>query len=223
MRIDALERRLQQEIEERAALQQRLEELDRQLTALDPGGIPQALETQESPDSGEPLNERGWFDENALLESGMAASQANELKVFFEQLELERLQLRDRSVREDWERGRLGDELRLLEDRERELRDSLGESAYDAYLFASGQPNRVAVTSVLASAQAAQAGIEPGDLIIRYDRERIYSWRDLRTATTSGNLSDTIEVEVERDGDTLRFYLARGPLGIRMDSRSVAP
>ncbi len=91
------------------------------------------------------------------------------------------------------------------------------------YLYASGQPNRVAVTSVLESAQAAQAGILPGDLILRYDRERVYNWRDLRTATRSGNLADTVEVEVERDGDTLQLYLLRGPLGIRMDSRSVAP
>ena len=113
--------------------------------------------------------------------------------------------------------------MRGLDDREQALRDQLGDSAYDAYLYASGQPNRVAVTSVLASAQAAQAGIQPGDLIMRYDRERIYNWRDLRDATTSGNLADSIEIEVERDGDTLQFYVTRGPLGIRMDSRSIAP
>jgi len=79
------------------------------------------------------------------------------------------------------------------------------------------------VTSVLASAPAGQAGIEAGDHILRYDNQRMYNWRDLRTATTSGDISDVVEVEVDRDGETLQFYLARGPLGIRMDSLSVAP
>ncbi|UCH40821.1 MAG: hypothetical protein JSU67_03755, partial [Gammaproteobacteria bacterium] len=62
-----------------------------------------------------------------------------------------------------------------------------------------------------------------GDQIIRYDNERIYNWRDLRNATTAGEITDTVEVEVEREGETLQFYLARGPLGIRMNSLRVAP
>jgi len=158
-----------------------------------------------------------------LIESGMDSVQASQLKVLFEQLEMERLHLRDRSAREGWDRARLRDEFRQLDDREESLKDELGESAYDAYLYASGQSNRVAVTSVLESAQAGQAGIEAGDHILRYDNQRVYNWRDLRTATTSGNISDVVEVEVDRDGETLQFYLARGPLGIRMDSLSVAP
>jgi len=151
------------------------------------------------------------------------AALADELRAFFERLEMERLLLRDRSVREEWERGRLRDEMQVLEDREQSLRERLGDDAYDAYLYASGQTNRVEVSSVLESAQAGQAGIRSGDYIIRYDNERIYNWRDLRNATTSGEITDTIEVEVERDGETLQFYLARGPLGIRMNSLRVAP
>ena len=156
-----------------------------------------------------------------FLESGMV--QASQLKAYFEQLEMERLYLRDQAAREGWDRARLRDEFRQLDDKEESLRDQLGESAYDAYLYASGQSNRVAVTSVLASAQDGQAGIEAGDHIVRYDNQRVYNWRDLRTATTSGDISDVVEVEVDRDGETLQFYLARGPLGIRMDSLSVAP
>ena len=67
------------------------------------------------------------------------------------------------------------------------------------------------------------AGIEAGDHILRYDNQRVYNWRDLRTATTSGDISDVIEVEVDRDGETRQCDHARGPLGIRMDSLSVAP
>lgn len=222
--IAALKRDLHNEIESRRELERRLGDMERRLdTFAEAGGPAEKVVESETPDPRVAANGDGWFDETALLESGMDAALANELKVFFEQMEMERLYLRDRSARENWDRERLGEELKILEDREQELRQRLGESAYDAYLYASGQSNRVAVTSVLASAQAAEAGIQPGDLIIRYDNERIYNWRGLRTATTSGNLGDTVEIEVERDGESLQFYLTRGPLGIRMNSRSVAP
>ena len=58
---------------------------------------------------------------------------------------------------------------------------------------------------------------------MRYDNQRIYNWFELREATAAGDLSDTVAIEVDRDGETLQFYLARGPLGIRMNSVSVAP
>jgi S1-C subfamily serine protease len=136
---------------------------------------------------------------------------------------MERLYLRDQAAREGWDRERIRNEMQLLESTEDDLRERLGESAYDAYLYASGQTNRVAVSSLLESAQAGQAGIKPGDHIIRYDSQPIYNWRELRSATTSGNIGDSVEVEVDRDGETLQFYLMRGPLGIRMDALRVAP
>ena len=101
--------------------------------------------------------------------------------------------------------------------------NQLSEAEYDSYLYASGQTNRVAVTSVLESAPAATAGIEPGDHIIRYDNQPIYNWRELREATSNGQIGETIAVEIDRDGDIVELYLARGPLGIRMNSLSVAP
>jgi hypothetical protein len=225
-RISELNRLLQDEIRARQALEQELEALSDQVAALDSASEPdtssQAFEQAgESPDDLRP--EQGWFDQQALLDSGMDNALVSELKATFEQLEMERLFLRDRAAREGWDRDKTRSEMDVLESREDELRERLGESAYDAYLYASGQTNRVAVTSVLASAQAGQAGIKSGDHIIRYDSQRIYNWMDLRSATTGGDISDTVQVEVERDGETLEFYLARGPLGIRMDSLRVAP
>jgi len=226
-RISELNRLLQNEIRARQALEQKLETLSRQVSALDSAaGLFAVTETADQPDDNpdEPeLPEEGWFDQQALLDSGMDNALVSEMKVTFEQLEMERLYLRDRAAREDWDREQMRSEMEALESREDELRERLGESAYDAYLYASGQSNRVAVTSVLASAQAGQAGIKPGDHIVRYDNQRIYNRMDLRSATTSGDISDTVPVEVERDGETLQFYLVRGPLGIRMDSLRVAP
>jgi len=226
-RISELNRLLQNEIHARQALEQKLETLSRQVSALDStSGLSEITEITDQPDDHpdeSELPEEGWFDQQALLDSGMDNALVNELKTSFEQLEMERLYLRDRAAREDWDRNQMRNEMDVLESREDELRERLGESAYDAYLYASGQTNRVAVTSVLASAQAGQAGIKSGDHILRYDNQHIYNWMDLRSATTSGDISDTVRVEVERDGETLEFYLARGPLGIRMDALRVAP
>jgi len=223
--LTELQRSLQDEIRARRTLEKKLDRLVRRVAEMgaamevSPGTV--AADDAATNDS--EVAGQGWFDEQALIEGGMDSVQASQLKAYFEQLEMERLYLRDQAAREGWDRARLRDEFRQLDDKEESLRDQLGESAYDAYLYASGQSNRVAVTSVLASAQAGQAGIEAGDHILRYDNQRVYNWRDLRTATTSGDISDVVEVEVDRDGETLQFYLARGPLGIRMDSLSVAP
>jgi predicted metalloprotease with PDZ domain len=223
--LTELQRTLQDEIRARRALEIKLDRLVRRVA--DMGAEMEAsagtVVAEDAATNDSEVAGRGWFDEQALIEGGMDSVQASQLKAYFEQLEMERLYLRDQAAREGWDRARLRDEFRQLDDKEESLRDQLGESAYDAYLYASGQSNRVAVTSVLASAPAGQAGIEAGDHILRYDNQRVYNWRDLRTATTSGEISDVVEVEVDRDGETLQFYLARGPLGIRMDSLSVAP
>ena len=225
--IGELNRLLQNEIRARQALQRKLEVLQRQVAALDRDkmlGTSQEAVEQESGDADHiGLPGQGWFDQQALLDSGMDGSLVSELKSTFERLEMERLYLRDQAAREGWDRERIRNEMQLLESTEDDLRERLGESAYDAYLYASGQTNRVAVSSVLESAQAGQAGIKPGDHIIRYDSQPIYNWRELRSATTSGNIGDSVEVEVDRDGETLQFYLMRGPLGIRMDALRVAP
>ena len=223
--LTELQRSLQDEIRARRALEKKLDRLVRRVAEMgaEMEASPGTVAADDAATNNSEVAGQGWFDEQALIEGGMDSVQASQLMTFFEQLEMERLYLRDQAAREGWDRTRLRDEFRQLDDKEESLRDQLGESAYDAYLYASGQSNRVAVTSVLASAQAGQAGIEAGDHILRYDNQRVYNWRDLRTATTSGDISDVVEVEVDRDGETLQFYLARGPLGIRMDSLSVAP
>ena len=228
--IDALRRLLESEIETRRRLERRVLELGRKLDALerDAGeatlaGDPNAAAGEADDAAARADRESGWFDRQVLIDAGLNDSLATELQLFYEQLEMERLYLRDQSRRESWNREQYREALDEIEDREAALKERLGEAGYDAYLYASGQPNRVAVTSLLASAPAAQAGIEAGDHILRYDNQRVYNWFELREATTGGDIGDTVSVEVERDGQTLQFYLARGPLGIRMNSLSVAP
>ena len=222
--LESFKRRLDGEVKNRQALEREVENLGRQIAELR-GESESTAEAAADSDSATSVASAAevWFNQQALIDSGMDGLQAQQLQLFFEQLEMDRLMTRDRSRREGWSREQLGQAMQDLTLREDELRQQLGESGYDAYLYASGQPNRVAVTSVLASAQAGTAGIQPGDHILRYDNQRIYNWFDLREATGGGDISETVTLEVERDGETLQFYLARGPLGIRMDSVSVAP
>ena len=226
--VNQLSRLLQNEIRARQALEQRFEALSRQVSDINSNRqsfevtneLEQVENIAESDVSG--ANNK-WFNEQALIDGGMASSQASELKYYFEQLEMERLYLRDQSIREKWSSEKLREAMQALESKEDELKNQLSETAYDAYLYASGRPNRVAVTSVLENAQAGLTGIKSGDHIIRYDNQRIYNWLDLREATASGNISDMVELQVERDDKMIQFYLTRGPLGIRMNSVSVAP
>jgi S1-C subfamily serine protease len=86
-----------------------------------------------------------------------------------------------------------------------------------------GKDNRLVVGDVLKSSAAERAGLEPGDIVQRYDGERIFNKKELRTATTQGKSGSTVAVDVERDGSLQRFYLPRGPLGITLETVSLPP
>ena len=226
--IDELRQLLQNEINARRALEQKLDQLSLQVAAN--GQIADTLTSKnhtEEPAVGNDTSasspDKDWFNQQGLLDSGMDNIQVSELKNFFEQQEMDRLYLRDQSIRESWNRDQYREAMQLLGDEEAEFKNQIGESAYDAYLYATGRSNRVVVTNVLASAQAGTAGVLAGDHIIRYDNQRIYDQHDLREATTGGNISDTVALEIKRGGKTMQFYLVRGPLGIRMNSVSAAP
>ena len=228
--IITLNRLLQDEVKARQTLAQKLNVLSRQVSELKRNSQSQvsALSDQDEREesfAAEPEleSDRDWFNEQALVDSGMTGSQARELKVFFEQQELQQLYLRDQSIREGWDRNKYREEFQALNDEEDALKNRVGDSAYDAYLYASGQPNRVAVSSVLATAPAGTAGIQAGDYILRYDNKRIYSGFELRQATTGGNANVSVPISVERDGEVFEVYIVRGPLGIRMNSVSIAP
>jgi len=224
--VRQLQQQLQDEITARQSLQKQLDSLGKQLAALE-----QNWQLQYSEQSSQPTStsshpestEKDWFNTQALIDGGLSSAEANDLKVFFEQQEMQLMFLRDQSIRESWDRQKYREELQKVEESSQAFLNQLNDSTYDAYLYASGQPNRVEVTNVLDSSQASSAGIQPGDRIISYDNERIYSGFELRTATSGGDINASVAVEVERDGEILELYLSRGPLGIRMNSISVAP
>lgn len=224
-----LSQQLQQEIIARQQLQQEVRSLRKKLAALTKTKSSNPAHAQNPSSDSEQSDPTGetqdvWFNQQALIDAGMTRSDAEQLKAHFEELELEKLYLRDQAIREGWSGGkRYRDELQKLEAKTDNIKQELGEDIYDAYLFASGQSNRVAVQSVLSNSAAGNAGMLAGDQVIRYAGERIYNWRDLRNATTQGDLTETVPVEILRDDKPMELYVQRGPLGIRMTSVSVAP
>ena len=76
--------------------------------------------------------------------------------------------------------------------------------------------NRVIVRGVLRASPAMEAGVLPGDVLVRYDGRRIFNRFELKLATTEGKAGSTVALDLVRAGEPLRIYTARGPLGVTM-------
>ena len=94
------------------------------------------------------------------------------------------------------------------------LRAELGDSGFERYLEAQGQPTSIAITQVMQGSPGSRAGIQPGDKLVSYNGERVFSVTDLRSMTMRGTLGEDVIVEVDRDGVTMQLSLQRGPIGI---------
>jgi hypothetical protein len=165
--------------------------------------------------------QKAWFDSDALRERGVDDRHSQFLRERFEALQMEELYLRDQATREGWLNTprHHREQRQLLEG----ARATLGDGDFDWLLYASGRPNRVVIHDVLESSPANAAGIEAGDLILRYDDVVVLTPTDLTTATAQGEPGAAVAVEIQRDGDVQRLYLSRGPLGARIGAVRRAP
>jgi hypothetical protein len=165
-----------------------------------------------------------WLDEALLLEAGLRTADIDVLRERFEEIEMERLYLRDEATREGWlSTHRYRRAARELDTSFGALRDEFGDEAYDWLLYASGRANRVLVGGVLESSPAAQAGLESGDLVFSYDGVRIFSAGELQVATSEGEAGQPVVLALDRGAERVRVYTARGPLGVRLGRRRVKP
>ena len=131
---------------------------------------------------------------------------------------MRRLALRDQAVREGWLRtGRFAEESRALNEELEATRETFGEDFYDWARYESGLPNRLRVGGVPADSPAAEVGLEAGDVVQRYAEARVLSVEELRELTTFGAAGETTAIDVLRDGELLRLYVPRGPLGVRLE------
>ena len=160
----------------------------------------------------------------SLIEAGISDEQAAWIQERLDDIELQQLYLRDRATREGWlNKPRYHKQRREIQNAVTELRDEVGDDAYDRLLYALGRANRVVVRDVMQNSPAAQYGLQGGDRIIEYESQRIFSSKELSTLVTEGSAGVMTLVRVERDGQIHDVYLPRGPLGIRMTAARVAP
>jgi hypothetical protein len=161
---------------------------------------------------------------DGLIKAGLDSFTAQGIARKQSEAELRQLELRDNAIREGYMgTDRFREEIRQLRDEAVRVRDEIDEASYDKYLYYTGQPNRVAVGSVLLGSAAEENGIRQGDTILRYDNEPLYSARDLRTATIKGERDERVNVVVQRGDSQVTVSVPRGPLGVRLNPMSINP
>lgn len=160
----------------------------------------------------------------ALIEAGISEEQATWIQERLDEIGLQQLYLRDRATREGWlNKPRYHKDRRELQNAVTELRDEVGDDAYDRLLYTIGRANRVVVRDVMQHSPAAQYGLQGGDQIIEYDGQRIFSSTELSSLVTQGSVGVMTLMRVKREGDIHDIYLPGGPLGIRMTAARVTP
>lgn len=160
----------------------------------------------------------------ALMKAGISEEMAAEMVRHRNDLELRKLELRDRASREGYlSSRRYMRELSALVADEMSLREELGDDTYDRYLYVNGQPNRVKVTSVMLGSAAELAGMKDGDLILTYAQHRVFEWSELKRDTSKGELGEYVNVDILRDGELMSLWVPRGPLGVRLGAARIAP
>ena len=164
------------------------------------------------------------LDDEAFLDAGFTRSEVAAFRTRMDDIQLERLYLRDRAAREGWlATRRYMEESRALDDQRTGAREEFGDELYDWAMYSTGHANRVQITEVMEASAAAEAGLAPGDVIYAYADRQIFSGGELRDETTAGTAGETTPVDVVRDGESLRVYVPRGPLGIMVKPSSQEP
>jgi hypothetical protein len=204
--IAALRSALDREVEAREDLARQVTSLREQIERSD-GGAEQR--SADSPSHGAP---RRAFDSDALVAAGVPRRDAQALRERFAAAESEKIQLNDRATREGWaETPEYQKERFALDDR---LREELSETDYDRYLYATGRPNRARVTNILAQSPGDDAGFHPGDIVLSYAGERVFSGDEIRERAAKRRPDESVRVEVLRNQSTLTLNVRGGSLGL---------
>jgi membrane-associated protease RseP (regulator of RpoE activity) len=223
-RIAALEQAVSEERQARQLLQEEVMILTAELDSLyviqeappAPGDA-----TEASPDPGgsatiadrrrefQRRNSPEWRMDR-LIEAGFLPAEAEWILEREQELQMEALQAR-------YEAGRTGDPADFYRDRfstSSQLREELGDAGYERYLEANGRSTNVEISSVIGSSPAQSAGLQPGDEIVRYDGERVFSMTDINLASMEGEPGQSVVIDFTRDGVLMQVVMPRGPLGV---------
>ncbi|MEO1573449.1 MAG: hypothetical protein AAFU65_00645, partial [Pseudomonadota bacterium] len=151
--LESLSIALTQEAEYRLVLEQQIDTLNNRVDELQ-GQMGRRAERLSDEQIKERLSTRqqrgGPLTVDKLTSAGMDDATARAFKSKVDDIALQRLYLRDQAMREGWVGDpRYREESRRLSQAQSGLRDEFGNDAYDAYLYASGRPNRIQVQNVL--------------------------------------------------------------------------
>ena len=159
-----------------------------------------------------------------LMEAGIDEFIAQEIIKRKDEREYKYLQLRDRAVRDGYiGTPKFRKELQQLKIDGASIKNELGVDAYDKYLYAMGQPNRVKVLSIMQGSPAEYTGIMIGDMIISYDGEKVFSWQELNKATQRGERDESVIINIRRDGGVFNILVPRGPIGVKLEAVRIFP
>jgi len=218
-RIRALEQAVSDERYARQVLEEEVWFLSEELMQLSAGNVQDDLATDAMPlaDDDRTSHREDYRRRNSiegrietLVEAGFLPSQASTIVRRESELQME-------SLRARYEAERSGDTAAYYRSRNASgevLRAELGDADYERYLGANGRSTSVTVSSVIDSSPAQSAGLLPGDEIMRYDGERVFSMTDLTQQTMDGAAGQNIVVDVMRDGNPIQIVMPRGPVGI---------
>ena len=233
---------LNEATEERAQLASTLVQLTRQIEVLESDAINResrdALQSGVTDDTGDVTQEalsgagneggaersRAQRRIDSLVAAGIDVQGAQAIQARQDQYQLARLELIDQAERENWaETDEFTERMSLLDEQRPDLRSELGDEGYDRYLYESGRNNRVMVSEIIPGSVAESAGLQPGDMLVSYANERIFSTRELQSATREGLRGESVPVTIQRVGQTLFLDVPRGPLGVNLSAEQQNP
>jgi len=209
-------------------LQQRISRLEQRLTQLEDRSEDESTDTDDRRSLfvssqqqarrmiGSTINRR-LFNVDNLVKGGVSPGIAEDIVRRKNQIELDKLELQDRAQREDYlDTQQFYDELAEIESRDVDLRAELGDDLYDRFLFDSKQHNRVRITQVIIGSEAEKAGIINNDIVLSYDDNRVFTWQELKDATSAGSLGEYVNIVIDRNGEIFSLAVPRGPLGVQL-------
>ena len=206
-----LEQQARQWLEEEIfVLREEIEQRDDEAVVVEEQGIEVRSERRQSFMSRRFGGDSAQVQLDRLIEAGFPPNQAQWIVDREAELQMQRLQERYEAMRGSGDQMFVGRGF----SQDTELRTELGEADYERYLTANGRSTSVGIGNVLPNSPAQAAGIQPGDEIVRYDGERVFSMMDVAGRIMQTEAEGNVVVDIVRDGVPMQLVLPRGPLGV---------
>lgn len=224
-RLAALERIIAEERDARLVLEEQLQALVDDLDRIDTSDLQELLrmaaenrvqmEEARTQRAGRVESRRAMRDYSQmrttqLVDGGFTEARANQIRVLEDEVRMQALQ----AEYEAQQNGTDLDPWAQAYEAQAAFRESLGDTDYETYLQARGGESKITVREVIGSSPASRAGLRPGDQIVNYDGDRVFSMYELKSKAFVGNPGEDVVVDIERDGQRIQLVLPRGPIGI---------